>query len=416
MNSILEIFSAYRAIGQAFYHIWWIVLPVAFYFVFKILWMDFVNGNWAKSLSWTLLEVIPPKDLERGPRLMEAVYQGMSGVFVGFNAVDEFLKGMFTDRFSVELVSLEGKIHFYIRTQTKYRNLIEAQVYAQYPDAEIFEVPDYVNNFPKVIPNKDWDLWGADLELIKPDPFPIKTYDQFEEDATGELIDPMASFVELFGTVPPGQNLFYQIVISPLGEDWRVKEMKHVQKLAGRINGDEWSIWSDLAAVFKNLIPALFGPVEFSAAEKKEQAPLEFRLTPGEKEQLKNLEENLRKNNYRVKMRFLCLGKKEGFDKAYVSAFFGAMRQFNDLHSNGLKPENWSKTYAYYVAIDKRLKMRKRKIYRRYKERNMDGKKFAMSTTEMATIFHFPDMSVKTPALIKVESKRGSAPANLPVG
>jgi hypothetical protein len=45
----------------------------------------------------------------------------------------------------------------------------------------------------------------------------------------------------------------------------------------------------------------------------------------------------------------------------------------------------------------------------------MDGAKIVMSAKEMATLFHFPDMGVKSPSIRRVESKLGSAPANLPV-
>ena len=390
-------------------------MPAVFYFLFKILWMDFVNSAWGKSLSWTVLEVIPPKDLEKGPKPIESLYQGLVGVVVSFNAVEEFLKGAFTDVFSFELVGLGGEVHFYIRTQKKYKNLVEAQIYAQYPDAQVVEVEDYTQNFPKVVPNKTWDLWGSDMELSKPDPFPIKTYDKFEESITGTMIDPIAAFVETMGTLPPGQNLWLQIVTQPLPEKWRDDEMKLVQKLAGRVNGKKGGIWQDIVDVFSGILPGMLGPIEFSKSEKKDEQPLEFRLTPGEKEQLKALEENLGKNAYKIKMRVIYVGKKDGFDKSYVSAFFGALRQFNDLNLNNLKPENQSKTYASFVAVDQRLQMRKRRIYKRYKERDMTGKKFVFSTSELATVWHFPDMGVKTPALVRVESKKGSAPSNLPV-
>jgi len=69
--NFLEFLSAYSAIGDAFYTYWWIVFPVAFYFFFKLLWMDFViflsADSWVKSLEWTLLEIIPPKDIEQSP-------------------------------------------------------------------------------------------------------------------------------------------------------------------------------------------------------------------------------------------------------------------------------------------------------------------------------------------------------------
>ena len=65
---------------------------------------------------------------------------------------------------------------------------------------------------------------------------------------------------------------------------------------------------------------------------------------------------------------------------------------------------------------DQRASFRKRKIYGRYKKRNMDGKLMIFSTKELATLYHFPDMGVKSPSIRRVDSKLGSAPSNLPIG
>jgi len=419
MEILTDFWKPYSVIGKALIQFWWIVFPVMLFYLFKILWMDFVSlysrFSWLKSLKWTYLEIIPPKDLEKGPQPMEAIFQGMSGVLKTLSVFETHLLGKFTDRFSLELVGLGGEAHYYIRTQTKYRNLIESQIYAQYPDAEIIEVEDYTKNFPKVVPNKKWNLWGTDVKLTDPDPYPIKTYDKFEESITGETIDPVGAFVELFNTLPPGQNIWIQWILCPLMETWRVDEMKEVQKLAGRINGETRGILSDLTDVITHIFQGMFGPVEFPKTEKKEEAPLEFRLTPVEKEKLKALEENLGKNAFRTKMRVIYIGRKEGFDSANVSALFGAIKQFHDLNSNSLAPDNQSKTYALYVAPDARVAYRQRKIYRRYRDRDMDGYKMVLSTTELATLFHFPNMNIKAPSLTRVESKKGSAPFNLPV-
>jgi hypothetical protein len=45
----------------------------------------------------------------------------------------------------------------------------------------------------------------------------------------------------------------------------------------------------------------------------------------------------------------------------------------------------------------------------------MDGFKMTLSSEELATVFHLPDMSVVAPSITRVEAKRGGAPANLPV-
>jgi hypothetical protein len=406
-----------KSLWQSISQVWWIVLPVAFYNLFKIIWKDFVQTNWLSSLDWTMIEVIPPKDLEKGPKLMESIFVTLTGVVVTFNCFDEWLVGKVTDRFSFELVSLGGEVHYYIRVQRKLRNLVESQIYAQYPGAEIFEVEDYMKKFPKVVPNRDWDVWGTDIKLSEPDPFPIRTYDKFEEDITGTMIDPMAGFLELFASVPPGQNLLWQMVVYPLPEPWKKEQMKHVQKVAGRENGDNKTVLDDLLDVLRNIFAGLFGQPEFAVAAKKNDQPLAFRLTPNESEKLKALEENLGKNFYKVKMRFLNLGKKEGFDGTLQTTFFGVLRQFNDLNSNNLRPDD-SKPTASYIAADARMQTMKRRLYNRYRSRSMDGldgSVFTFSTTEFATVYHFPDMGVVTPAVQRVESKKGTPPFNLPI-
>ncbi len=409
-NNFMGILGSF---AQPFYQVWWMVMPVLLFYLFAFLWDDYVKGEWSGKMEWTMIEIIPPKDLEKGPKLMESIYQGLCGVVVSYNAFDEYVMGMFTDKFSFELVGLGGEVHFYVRVQKKFRNLLEAQIYAQYPDAEILEVDDYVNNFPRVVPNSGWNLWGSDMVLIKPDAYPLRTYDKFEEDITGTMIDPIAGFVELFASTPPGQNMWLQIIVQPLEEVWRKKSgaEKEIQKLAGRAK-ESRGLWSDVTDVFTNLFKALWQPVEFPSTKKEEQ-PLEFRLTPVEKDVLKAVEENLGKNQYKIKMRFIYVGKREGFDMGYVTGFFGVTRQFNDLNLNGIKPDD-SKTTAHFVAIDTRLDTMKRRIYERYRKRNTDGKTFVFSTSELATIYHFPDMAVRTPALSRVESKRGTAPSNLP--
>lgn len=398
---------------------WWILLPPVLYFGFKILWMDFViaysKNSWLKSLQWTMLEIIPPKNLEKGPKPMESIFHGLAGVMETNNAFKDFLVGRQNDSFSFELVSLGGEVHYYIRTQKRLRNMIEANIYAQYPEAEIFEVEDYMQKLPKVVPNKYWQLWGADMELVMPDAYPIRTYEHFEEDITGTMIDPLASFIELFGNLPPGQNMCLQFIVKPLEEKWKKDEMKIIEKLAGRANDKKKGVIDHMTEVVTHLPEGFVSTVEYPSSAKKEDQPLEFRLTPGEKEQLKAIEDNLTKNMFQTKMRLIYVGKKEGFNMSHITGFFGALRQFNSLNLNSFQPNNISKTFAYYVSVDKRADYRKRKIYRRYRDRDPDGVKFVLSTSELATVYHFPDMNVKAPAISRVGAKTGTAPYNLPV-
>ncbi len=422
MNNINQFFQIIKVIGETIYFFWWIIFPITFYYIFKIIWIDFVaiysSHSWYNSQKWSLLEIIPPREIEKGPQMMENIFIGLTGVLTTFDTFSEYITGAwYHDRFSVELIGAEGKIHFYIRTQKKYRNMLRSHIYAQYPDAQILEVEDYVENFPKVLPSKHWDMWGTDFEFVANDAIPIKTYDKFEENVTGEMIDPMAALTEALGSLAPGQHLWLQFVLQPLPEP-RKKDLEGIVKeLKGEKKELSNGIAQDLLEVLnlKNILKGLFTKMEFQGTENDILQPLEFRLSPIEKERLKATEENLGRNLFSTKMRMIYLGRKENFDKSNMSAFIGAIKQFNDLNLNQVKPEDISKTYANIFFTKGRLAIRKRKLYDRYKKRNMDGKKIIFSTKELATVFHFPDMGVKTPAIQRVDSKLGSAPGNLPI-
>ena len=422
MNILLSTFKdmaeSLKAVGQVFSNTWFIILPVAFYFVFKLLWLDHVQKKFLSSIEYTLLEIISPRDIEKSPKLMEALFSGISGVWKSLNVKEIYFRGELLHRFSFEIVSDGGIVHFYIRTPKVYRNLIEANLYAQYPTVEINEVPDYVKNVPHIVPNRNWDLWGSDFELTKPDAYPIRTYRKFEESVTGKMIDPLASIIEVMGKVSPNHKLWLQYIIVPEAETWSNSGQQLIDEVfkgKAKPKGILGNIISDFSDVLNNIFSGIMGNVEFEAELKKDDRPIEFRLTPGEKEVLKALEENIGKNVYEVKMRFLYLGQNEGFDKTFIASFVGAIKQFNDQNINGFKPENDSKTFANYILTRSRLRYRQRKIFQRYIDRDMTGKKFILSSEELATVFHIPDMSVMAPSIFRVESKRGGAPSNLPI-
>ena len=108
-------------------------------------WVRHRNEEWISTIKWVMLEFRIPRDVFKSPRAMElalgnALHQ-TGGVATRYN---KFWLGRVLAWFSLEIVSTEGDIHFYIRTPKQFRNIVESQIYAQYPRAEIFEVEDYV--------------------------------------------------------------------------------------------------------------------------------------------------------------------------------------------------------------------------------------------------------------------------------
>jgi hypothetical protein len=418
---IEQLFKNLEAVGNVFSHTWFIILPTAFFYVFKFLWLDYVQKKYLTVITPNvLLELTPPKNIEKSPKNMESVFSGLSGALHTPTVYETYLDGEVDPRFSFEMESREGMVHFYVRTHKKFQQLTEAHIYAQYPDVIIREVDDYVNEVPAMVPNNEWNLYGMDYELAKPEPYPIRTYKYFQEDVTGKMIDPLSAIVETMGKIGPGQHIWLQYIVVPLRETWNVAEHKIIDEITGRAGKTEGifsNLFSDIGDILGNIGSALFGTVEFGKEEeKKEEQPLEFRLTPVEKEILKAVEGNLGKNMFQVKMRFVYLGKNENFDKPnFISSIIGAIKQFNDMNLNSFKPNDKSKTYADYLWEKPRKRYRQRKLFRRYKERDPIGATVTLSTEEMATVFHMPDMSVVAPSVTYVEAKRGGAPANLPV-
>lgn len=427
MNILREFFQPLVGMFGAMLDVWFLVFPFVLYFLFKILWMKYIRRKYQYSVKWMMLEIIPPRELEKSPKLMESIFAGFAGVIKTLNPIEIYIQGILPDYFSLEMVGTEGDIHFYVRTQRIYRNLLEAHFYAQYPDVEIIEVEDYVEAIPVTIPNKDWDVWGTEFEFVKPDVYPIRTYPNFDEDVTGKMIDPLAGLTEVMAKTGPGQHLWLQYLIEPRGDEQKwVKEYgkKIVDELTGKTPNEEIGvlrqIWHDFIEVGTNLHKGLLAQeVEFTGleSEKKELGPLEFRLTPGEKDILKAVELNMTKQQFKTKMRFLYVGRRDGFDKSFVSSFIGGIKQFNSMSLNSFKPNNDTKTSVYTLFAKERLRFRQRLIYTHYRDRDWDDSSNTMylSTEELATVFHLPDMAVMTPSMTRVMAKRGGAPANLPV-
>jgi hypothetical protein len=369
-----------------------------------------------------VLEIKPPRNIERSPRTMEQVFASLHGIWSTPNIIDKFVRGKwFQAMVSFEIQGANGEMHFFVRCESKFRNFIESMIYSQYPEAEIQEVEDYTLSVPKNVPNPEWDLWGVDYKLAKDDAYPIRTYKYFQEDVTKGMIDPLAEFADVIASLPPGQQIWIQLVVAPEPDkNWQDAVKKLATKLAGREEKSEpfilfrffSQVWEIIVNSFKYISTS---EIELGKADKKEEQPLAFRLTPGEQETLKAVEESATKKGYRTKLRFIYIGRREGFDRGFISGVSGSLHQFNDLMLNSLVQDNETKTFANYIWVEPRMRYAQRKIFNRYRDRDPDGPTFVLNSEELATIYHMPDMSVMSPSISRVEAKKGGAPLNLPI-
>ncbi len=406
-----------------FYNFWWLILPIPLYQIFRIAWDEYIGLTWALSIEKVLLEIIPPTNIEKSPKIMEQVFAGLHTfssqnkfeIYCGWRAGQ--------DRYSFEIVSLEGSVRFFIRCPRATRNNVEAQIYAQYPEAEIRQVEkDYTLLIPKNVPNPKWDLWGSTLKLVAPDPIPIRTYRHFKEDITGKMIDPLASLIEVFSSFEAGQYGWFQVVFSPESEpNWHPRSISYIEKNylkrgeKKKMSGIE-RFFSEIILLPKNIIRALLGEDLETVSQSTTEEKFNINeLSPGEQEKLKAIYDNISKPGFNVVMRYIYVGRREKFNKALgVAGVMGSFKQFADPNLNSIVPDNETKTFANYYFTESRLSYRQRKILQDYRDRAFNVSPFILNIEELATVFHFPDMEIKVPTLQRVETKKGEAPSNLP--
>jgi hypothetical protein len=216
------------------------------------LWLSYIQTVFLKGLKWTLLEVRPPKEVFKSPAAMELVLNSLYAGAQGGDWLTKYWKGEVSLWHSLEIISIEGQVRFFIRTPEKFKKMVEAQVYAQYPQAEVFEVEDYTQNIPAYTKESPFNIWACNFILSKDDVYPIKSYVDYGLDkSVGSLeeeqrIDPITPMIEFLGSLGLGEQVWFQILIRPdtkrfsvkgkegeieEGKDWKAKAQETIKDL-----------------------------------------------------------------------------------------------------------------------------------------------------------------------------------------
>lgn len=112
-----------------------------------------------------MLEIKLPRIINKSPvsfDMVSAMFTQGGGVGTAYNT---FWKGAKPATFSLEIESREGTLHFYIRTQSKFKDLITSNLYAHYPGIEIVEAPDYTKRHYYHHRSKDVSIWALQYSL-----------------------------------------------------------------------------------------------------------------------------------------------------------------------------------------------------------------------------------------------------------
>lgn len=464
-SGLEKLWSDFKKLLKEAWHI--ILLGIIFYFILKFnfvketfaligvvilgrlawaLWIHYIQQSFISGIDFVLLEIIPPRDVLRSPKAMELFITNALYHWSMKGGREEYWQGAVWFWFSLELVSIEGQVHFYIRTPTRVRGLIETQMYAQYPQSQIKEAPDYTLGVDKISPESAWNGWGCEFGLEKPEAYPIRTYIDFglDKDPKEEFkVDPISPVIELFGAMQKDEQMWLQIIITPSKKSYHTKG-----KLLARHD------WIEESAVQRTKLLRPFTSTRQSADEPSHYGT-EVRSPIFLDTVVKAMIAKTEKLGFDTGIRVMYVAKKEKFDMSNRRNIRLVFRQYAKPNCNQLQRINSTQADAYsgvFGLSSKKVMILADRMLNEYRERAFfhlplrhhlfskhtivwpfenivsaqvfvapfflpyfHHQTYVLNVEELATIWHFPGQILKVPTLERIESKEASPPTNLPI-
>ncbi len=363
-----------------------------------------------------LLEIIVSKNSEeeqRGPLAAEQVFSSLHSIYQKRNSVSRWF-GDVQPRISIEIANFGDLIRFYVWIRSDLKELFESQLYAQYPDIEIYERKDYGETL-----TQKKSLISAKLSLQEPYVYPIKKYRQFEDAIAKKTYDSLSGIVSSLSKLHQAEDkAVVQIIFSPLADNWHKAGLRHIQLASNassfaskmRLAFLQWSMQNELLlkgitillfpfAILRNVIRA-FLPKDSSALDELEK------IQRGEEirdDTIKNsMLGKIAKLGFKVAIRIVYATDNADMRAAEskVREIAGSFKQFNLPHLNGFKivSTNRNRQLILSAALN----------------RAMDPA-FILNAEELASVFHLPISTIEVHNIAVITSKTLAPPQKVPL-
>lgn len=315
------------------------------YFLAKYFARAVKQAAWERlSLETQIFEVRLPQSNEVEIQAADQLFSGLSGIA---GKLTSFKKWFSARNFvSFEIIAFPENIRFYVCAPKKIATLVEKQINAAYPDAEVTPSKNY-NIFPE-----EAKVAFASMKLKEDSYKPIRTYEELN-------IDSMSVVTSSMSKLSKGEAIAYQIILTPAGSDWRNDGKKFVNKV--RENNSD---------------------------------PEKSKINVDE-EVLAGIEKKTEKVGFFTDVRIVSVAKSSDEASANLTAVASALDQFKYEGVNEFKKESLSNSAQ--------QKFIKNFVYRIPEETNV------LNTAELSTLYHFPNQTVKTPHIHWLLSKRAPA-------
>ncbi len=315
------------------------------------------SGREGQSLESTLIQVTVPRDNEVKIDAAEQFFAS----FVGIKASGMFSFLRYRPHIAFEIVGMPEDIRFYVYAPNKYKDLVEKQINASYPDAEIKEVDEKTSKEGYIVGNeynifsKEGRVAFASFKLADSNYKPIKVFKDL-------AVDPMSSLTSVLAKMGQGEGAAIQLIISGADSGWSKKGRKYI------------------------------------ASTKKAESNPETAKYSADPKELEGVENKISKPGFYAVIRVVVSSSSQEAAEAHLANIVSVFDQFNGINKFK-KNKNWIK--GNFISDF---------IYRYLPDRNMA----ILTSEELAGIFHFPNKSVVTPHIHWLNAKRAPAPAQIP--
>ena len=396
-------------------------------------WVHYVQQDFISGIEFVLLEIIPPRDVLRSPKAMELFITNALYHWSFKGGKEEYWQGAVWFWNSLEIASIDGQVHFYVRAPSRLKSLIETQMYAQYPQSQVKVADDYTLAVPEISAESPWNGWGCEFRLIKHWAFPLNTYVDYglDKDPKEEYkVDPISPLIEFFGSLQRGEQAWMQVVIKPTGptggkgRDWVEESQEKMKEILKPYTRVQHGI--DEGTALEIRAPKFFDSLIEGMNRKAERLGFEagIRIMYVAKKEAFNM--NNRRN---IRLIFRQFAKPDSNELWRVNSaqpdFYGGvftsgpktvmmlanrmLHEFRDRHffhlplrHHILSKRFWSWPFPQVLEISPLIKA--------YPHVHT----FILGVEEIATLWHFPGQILKVPTLERIESKEAAPPPNLP--
>jgi len=305
----------------------------------------------------TFFEIRVPKNSETSPEAMAACFQALPKIH------STLWDRLFAKQqaLCLEIVTWNQRIYFMVVVPTQMASYFTSQLIAQYPQALISPVGDYMPYFFTDQPLKDKMENSAfgQMGLTQPGYLPLKTYKDFHD------IDPLSTILGTVAKANPADKILIQLLINAPPKNWQSAGAKIAQT------------------------PIPTGEVD--------------RVMPHPQKAL--IEQKIAQVGFKVGIKVLIAGQSKNQADLTLSHLAGSFASLTHGDGNSLDlvfPKFWQKTGFFKSILERNPAFTPRSNI--------------LTATELATLYHLPNQqlaSIKNIAWGGI--LKGEPPENLPV-